>query len=99
MDVEQLLHQIVIRAGHDPEHLRFIAPIGGQIRVAMTDSIDDEAACEFSARFYRSLSSGASIQNALGQAKALLEHKGYADAALPELFAASQVAADRTFIS
>lgn len=66
--------------------------------IAMTDSIDDEAACEFSARLYRSLSSGASIRNAIGQAKALLEHKGYADAALPTLLAASEAAADRTFL-
>lgn len=66
--------------------------------VAMKDSIDDEAACEFSARFYRSLTSGASIRNALGQAKASLEHKGYGDASLPELVVANEAAAERTFV-
>lgn len=66
--------------------------------VAMADPIDDDAACAFSARFYQSLAGGASIRNALNQAKILLEHKGYADAALPQLIAANDKAADRTFL-
>jgi len=53
--------------------------------IAMADSIDDEAACEFSRRFYRSLSGGATIANALDQAKLVLESKGYKDARLPSL--------------
>lgn len=55
--------------------------------VAMADSIDDEAACEFSRRFYRSLSAGATIANSLEQARLILESKGYADASLPTLVA------------
>lgn len=66
--------------------------------IAMKDSIDDEAACEFSARFYRSLSSGASIRNALDQAKALLGYRGYADADLPQLIESNRAAGDRTFL-
>lgn len=66
--------------------------------IAMTDSIDDDAACEFSARFYRSLSAGEPIRNAIGQAKILLEHKGYRDASLPVLLAANDAAAERTFL-
>jgi hypothetical protein len=53
--------------------------------IAMADTIDDEAACEFSARFYRSLSAGATIANSLEQAKLILESKGYSDANLPTL--------------
>lgn len=55
--------------------------------IAMADSIDDEAACEFSRRFYQSLSAKATVANALTQAKLLLESKGYADASLPTLVA------------
>lgn len=53
--------------------------------VAMSDSIDDEAACAFSARFYKSLADGATLRNSLEQAKLLLEQKGYEDADLPTL--------------
>jgi hypothetical protein len=53
--------------------------------IAMSESIADDAACEFSGRFYRSLSSGASIANSLAQAKLTLESKGYTDAHLPTL--------------
>jgi len=53
--------------------------------IAMGDSIDDEAACEFSRRFYRSLGGGATIVNSLDQAKLMLENKGYPDAGLPRL--------------
>lgn len=67
--------------------------------VAMSDSIDDDAACEFSARFYRSLTGGATIRNSLTQAKILLEHKGYADAQLPELIAKDIKAGDHVFLS
>lgn len=66
--------------------------------IAMKDSIDDEAACEFSARFYRSLSSGASIRNALSQAKAVLGFRGYADADLPQLIEKNRSAGDRVFL-
>lgn len=67
--------------------------------IAMSDSIEDEAACEFSARFYRSLSGGASVSNSLDQAKLLLEHKGYPDALLPELITKSDSAGNRVFLS
>jgi CHAT domain-containing protein len=53
--------------------------------VAMAASIDDEAACEFSARFYRTLTVGETISNSLSQAKGVLRAKGYADADLPTL--------------
>lgn len=53
--------------------------------IAMADSIEDEAACEFSKRFYQSLSAGQSIKASLAQAKIVLEHKGYEDADLPTL--------------
>jgi hypothetical protein len=66
--------------------------------VAMSKSIDDEAACEFSARFYQSLTAGASIRNSLGHAKAKLEHKGYPDADLPELLTRSEADAVRTLV-
>jgi hypothetical protein len=66
--------------------------------VAMDDEIDDDAACDFSAQFYRSLASGASITNALTQAKLVLEHKGYADAQLPTLVSATGQAATKIFI-
>ena len=55
--------------------------------IAMSDAIDDEAACEFSKRFYRSLSAGATIADSLNQAKLVLESKGYEDANLPSLVA------------
>jgi hypothetical protein len=67
--------------------------------IAMKDSIGDEAACEFSSRFYRSVTSGASIRSSLSQAKEALLHKGYADADLPELIVASEAAADRSFVT
>lgn len=66
--------------------------------VAMADEIDDDAACAFSEQFYRSLASGASIANALTQAKLVLEHKGYFDAQLPKLLSASDAAANKTFV-
>lgn len=53
--------------------------------IAMADSIADDAACDFSKRFYQSLSAGQTIENSLTQAKLLLEHKGYKDADLPTL--------------
>jgi hypothetical protein len=66
--------------------------------VAMADEIDDDAACAFSQQFYRSLASGASIANALTQAKLILEQKGYHDAQLPTLISANDAAGQKTFI-
>lgn len=60
--------------------------------IAMAEPIDDAAACEFSARFYRSLSAGATISNSLTHAKLILKSKGYADARLPAL-----LVRDKTF--
>jgi CHAT domain-containing protein len=66
--------------------------------VAMSDSIEDEAACAFSARFYKSLSSGASIAHSLEQAKLLLEQKGYEDADLPTLIVSTAKSGETTFV-
>ncbi|MNY15321.1 CHAT domain protein [compost metagenome] len=66
--------------------------------IAMADAVDDEAACEFSRRFYRSLSAGATISNSLEQAKIILESKGYTDANLPTLVARDKGAAQRALL-
>lgn len=66
--------------------------------IAMADTIDDDAACEFSRRFYRTLSAGATIANSLDQAKLILESKGYADAALPTLLVRNNDFAQRTLL-
>ncbi len=66
--------------------------------IAMADTIDDEAACEFSKRFYRSLSAGTTIANSLDQAKLILESKGYADASLPTLVVRDKEFAQRTLL-
>lgn len=68
------------------------------IVIAMADTIDDEAACEFSRRFYRSISTGATIANSLNQAKLMLESKGYADASLPTLLARDRTAAQKALL-
>lgn len=67
--------------------------------VAMKDSIDDEAACEFSSRFYRSLTSGASIRSSLVQAKESLKQKGYVDADLPDLITVDEASGNRVFVT
>lgn len=66
--------------------------------VAMSDSIEDEAACVFSRRFYRSLCAGANVENSLNQAKALLDHQDYPDAVLPQLIARDDRARSQTFL-
>lgn len=66
--------------------------------IAMADTIDDEAACEFSRRFYQSLSAGATIANSLDQAKFLLESKGYSDAHLPTLVARDKKVGQRALL-
>ncbi|GLS02593.1 hypothetical protein GCM10007859_26200 [Brevundimonas denitrificans] len=66
--------------------------------IAMSDSIGDVAACDFSAQFYRTLSTGESISNALAQAKLVLKAKGYADADLPTLLTRSAGAADKSLL-
>lgn len=66
--------------------------------IAMADSIDDEAACEFSSRFYRSLSAGETIANSLVQAKLVLESKGYRDANLPSLVARDDKVSQRALL-
>lgn len=70
----------------------------GRSIVAMSDSVEDEAACAFSARFYRSLASGASVEHSLEQARLLLEQKGYKDADLPTLIASSPKDGEITFV-
>lgn len=70
----------------------------GRAIVAMSDSIDDEAACAFSARFYKSLADGVAVEKALEQAKLLLEQKGYEDAELPTLIAESGEAKAHSFV-
>lgn len=69
---------------------RFLGEVSAVI--AMSASVDDEAAVEFSSRFYRSLSSKATIAQSLEQAKIVLEHKGYRDASLPTLVARNEAA-------
>lgn len=66
--------------------------------VAMADSIDDDAACEFSKRFYRTLSAGETIANAVDQAKLVLKDKKYANADLPTLLAKDKKAAQLTLV-
>lgn len=66
--------------------------------VAMSDSIDDEAACEFSCQFYKSIGNGASIGNSLKQSKLVLESKGYADASLPTLLTRDGKGGDRVLM-
>jgi CHAT domain len=58
--------------------------------VAMSDEIDDPAACYFSARFYKSIASGATLQSALEQGKLVLEAGGFQDAELPTLIVANE---------
>ena len=66
--------------------------------IAMADSIDDDAACEFSGRFYRSLSGRATIAESLDQAKLLLESKGYRHANLPTLLALDEKSAKQRLL-
>lgn len=66
--------------------------------IAMADAINDEAACEFSRRFYQSLSAGATIANSLDQAKLVLENKGYADADLPTLLVQDKKVVQRALL-
>lgn len=70
----------------------------GRAVVAMSDSIDDEAACAFSARFYKSLADGVTVEKALRQAKLLLEQKGYEDSDLPMLIANDGRAKSQSFV-
>lgn len=66
--------------------------------IAMADSIGDAAACKFSAQFYRTLSAGETIANALTQAKLVLKAEGYADADLPTLLVGEAGAADKSLL-
>ncbi len=66
--------------------------------VAMSDKIGDAAACNFSKRFYQSLIGGATIANALEQARIGLEVKGDQDADLPTLLANDRRSREFTFI-
>lgn len=66
--------------------------------VAMSDSIDDEAARAFSARFYKSLADGVTVEKALEQAKLMLEQKGYADSDLPTLITNGDEAKKHSFV-
>lgn len=66
--------------------------------IAMSDAVDDEAACAFSARFYKSLASGASVKHSLAQAKLLLEQNGYKDAELPTLITEDPKDEDLMFV-
>lgn len=66
--------------------------------IAMADAIGDEAACKFSAQFYRSLSTGATIANSLSQAKLVLKSEGYGDADLPTLLVRAGSSAAKSLI-
>ena len=65
--------------------------------VAMSDSVDDEAACAFSVRFYKSLASGATISHSLEQSKLSMKADGLNDADLPTLISKSVEAADKRY--
>lgn len=66
--------------------------------IAMAASIGDAAAITFSARFYRSLSGGATIAQSLTQAKLGMEHRQFADAALPTLLTRSPADGERKLL-
>lgn len=68
------------------------------IVIAMANSIDDEAACEFSRRFYQSIGGGATIADSIAQAKILLKSKGYTDANLPTLLTRDSKVAQRSLL-
>lgn len=67
--------------------------------VAMADSIDDDAASEFSVRFYRSLGSGVVLDNAVKQGKVSIKAKSYSDADLPTLLVNSERTAKQSLVS
>ena len=69
----------------------------GRAIIAMSDSIDDEAACAFSERLYKSIVDGVSVTNSLAQAKLFLEQKGYEDALLPTLIFSNAQDASRVY--
>ena len=75
---------------------RFLGEV--PVVIAMSDSIGDEAACDFSAQFYRTLSTGETISNSFAQAKLMLKAKGHADADLPTLLTHNPSAADRALL-
>jgi hypothetical protein len=66
--------------------------------IAMADAIDDDAACEFSRRFYQTLSAGETISNSLEQAKIVLANKGYTNASLPTLVTRDNRVAQRALL-
>ena len=53
--------------------------------VAMSDSIDDNAASDFSVRFYKSVGDGVALDKAVKQGKVSIKAKGYKDSELPTL--------------
>ncbi|WP_156172026.1 CHAT domain-containing protein [Aurantiacibacter gangjinensis] len=57
--------------------------------IAMADSIDDDAASEFSVRFYKSISSGVALETAVKQGKLSIKSKGYTDSDLPTLISST----------
>ena len=65
----------------------------------MSDAIDDEAACAFSVRFYKSLSSGASIAQSVEQSKLSMKADGLQDADLPTLVSTTTKAGEKTFFN
>jgi len=67
--------------------------------VAMADSIDDDAASEFSVRFYKSIGSGVALETAVKQGKLSIKAKGYADAELPSLLCSHDNVRTRPLIS
>lgn len=68
------------------------------IVIAMSDSIGDAAACDFSAQFYRTLSTGETVANSFAQAKLVLKAAKCADADLPTLLTRSAGAADKPLL-
>lgn len=65
------------------------------IVVAMADSVGDDAATEFSRRFYQSIGARATVHESIQQAKLVMESKGMSDYNLPTLLTSNSELAER----
>ncbi|MHA3081678.1 CHAT domain-containing protein [Acinetobacter sp. ANC 5383] len=66
--------------------------------IGMTQSISDEAAQNFSAQFYSSISFGLSVQKAFNQAKAALMLEGIDETDTPELYVKDGLSANDIYL-
>lgn len=67
--------------------------------IAMSDSIDDDAASVFAVRFYKSISAGVELESALKQGKLSIKSKGYSDAELPTLITGDEATRVKPLVS